>query len=154
MSKPRYPWWQYAKNIIRQYPALKKMHDKLHRQSITPSTSGIQGGGGVSRGTENTALRTLPGKKQLELDAVQQAIEATARLTTGNDRLKMIDIVFWKESHTLSGAAYAIGISYDTAINYHGDFIMLVAYFRGLIEEEELRAAQKIALKSQKDMLK
>ena len=72
----------------------------------------------------------------------------TQRMTTGYDRLKMLNLVFWKKSHTLQGAAMAVNVSYDTAIDYHGDFIMLVAFFRDLITYEELKGNQKIALKS------
>lgn len=153
MSKPRYRWWGYVKNVIRDYKMLNEEYRALHEQSITANISGMPCGGGPSRGTENIALRELPKPKQLEYEAVKSAIAYTQRMKTGPERLKMIDLVFWKKSHTLSGAAMAINISYDTAIDYHGDFIMLTAYFRGLITYDELKGTQKFALKSQKDVL-
>lgn len=153
MSKPRYKWWGYIKNVIRSYPALKREHEDLHEQSITANTTGMPRGGGVSRGIEDIVVRELPKPKQAEYNAVKQAIDSTKRVVTGNDRLKIIDLVFWKQSHTLSGAAMATNISYDTAINYHGEFIMLVAFYRDLITYDELRESQKIALKSQKPVI-
>ena len=36
MSKPREPWWGYAKNVIRKYPAYKKELRELRSQQITP----------------------------------------------------------------------------------------------------------------------
>lgn len=153
MSKPRYRWWGYVKNVIRAYPGLKREYDDLHEQSITANISGTGGSGGISRGTESIAIRELPRPKQREYDAVRQTILLTEHLRTGLDRLKLIDMVFWKGTHTLAGAAMALNISYDTAIDYHGDFIMLVAFYKELITFDELKPAQKIALKSQKYVL-
>lgn len=153
MSKPRFKWWGYIKSVIRAYPELKKEYAQIHEQPITAISSGMPGAGGVSRGTEDIALRELPKSKQKEYDAVRCAINATQRLKTGTDRLKVIDLVFWKQSHTLQGAAMQANISYDTAIGYHGDFIMMVAYFRELATIEELTETQKIALKSQKNVI-
>lgn len=154
MSKPRYRWWGYIKNVIRAYPELKSKYDDLHKQSITANISGIPGGGGASRTVENIAIRELPKKEQEEFEAVRKTVEVTERLRTGADRLKIISLVFWKQSHTLHGAAMKTHIGYDMAIGYHGDFIMVVAYFMGMIQYEELKEYQKIALKSQKPVVK
>ena len=154
MSRPRYKWWGYVKNMIRAYPSLKKEYDDLHEQSVTPNLSGMPGGGEVSRGTENIALRELSGPNQAEYDAVRKAIAITEHMRTGADRLKLMDLVFWKNSHTLQGAAMVIHVSYETAVEYHRDFIMVAAYFRGLVEGDNLVGVQKLALKSQNDVLK
>ena len=143
MSKPRYKWWGYIKSVIRSYPELKKQYDELHRQNITASISGMPGAGGVSRGTENIALKELPKSEQAEMEAVRMAIQATERMKTGKDRMRIVQLVFWKQSHTLQGAALAIPVSYDTAINYHGGFIVMVAYFHGNVSIEELERDKK-----------
>jgi hypothetical protein len=111
-------------------------------------------GGGISRGVESTAIKELPKPNQLEYDAVRRAVAVTERMRTGKDRLRLIDLVFWKQSHTLDGAAYAVGISYDTAVGYHRDFIMIVAFFREMVPYEELSDFQKFTLKSHKDVVK
>ena len=150
MSKPRYGWWGYVKYMIRAYPGLKREYDDLHVQTITANMFGTgSGGGGVNRSLESIAMRELPEPKQRELDAVINTIRITERLRTGKERLKLIDMVFWKGTQTLAGAALALNISYDTAIDYHGDFIMLTAYHKELITFDELKPSQKIALKSQ-----
>lgn len=154
MSRPRYKWWGYVKNMIRAYPGLRKEYDDLHRQSITANMSGIPGGGEASRGTENIALKELPKTKQMEYDAVRKSIAVTEKMKNGAERLKIINLVFWKNSHTLQGAAMAIPVSYETAVEYHRDFIMIAAYFRELVDGENLAGIQKLALKSQKDVLK
>lgn len=153
MSKPRYKWWGYIKNVIRAYPGLKREYEELHEQSVTANASGVPGGGGVSRGTENIALRELSRPRQMEYDAVRKAIAVTERMRTGSDRLKLMNLVFWKNSHTLQGAAFAVNISYETAVEYHRDFIMLTAYFRELVDGDALVGIQKLALKSQNRVL-
>ena len=156
MSKPRYPWWGYAKAMVRQYPELKKEYEQLHEQAITANLSSIPGGGNASRKVEDIVSRELTGSKQIEYEAVRRAIEATRAMRTGRDRLKLVENAYWRQKQSLSlqGAAMAVNISYDTAIDYHGDFIMMVAYFRRLIAYSELKERQKIALKSQKNVLR
>lgn len=140
MSKPRYKWWGYIKNVIRAYPSLKQEYEALHEQSITPSMSGMPGGGGTSRAVENIAIRELPKEEQREYEAVKKAIEGTLRLDTGEDRIKLIDLAYWKH-HKLKDAAWKCHMSYDTARNYNWEFIILVAYHKDLIGYDELRKA-------------
>lgn len=40
-----------------------------------------------------------------EIDAVDAAVEETKQLSDGAERLKLIDLVLWKRTHTLQGAA-------------------------------------------------
>ena len=126
MSSPRYGWWSYAKAMIRAYPRLHKEYEALHSQKITASISGMPGGGGASRTTEDIALRRLPGTQQAEYDAVTRAIELTKGKTYGNDALKLVDLVFWKRRCTVTGAAVQINCSKTTAFRYHREFIQLV----------------------------
>lgn len=134
MSKPRYDWWSYVKGVIRRYPALKAEYADLHNQSVTPNYSGIPGCGAVGRATEDVAIRELPTTKQREYEAVRRAIATTERMKSSRDRLKVVDLVFWKQTHTLEGAALMVPCSYDTAQNYHEEFIKLVASFYGLMD--------------------
>lgn len=154
MSKTKHKWWGYVKNVIRDYPELAKEYAALHTQPITASVSAMPGGGGAKRGTENIALKELPAPKQREYDAVSNAISAIKNLKTAKEREKLVRMVFWEQSHTLAGAAMQLNISYDTAIDYHSDFIMLVAWHMGLATDEDLKPAQKFALKCRKNVLK
>lgn len=138
MSKPRYHWWAYAKAIVRMYPQLKREYEALHTQRITGDPERVPGGkGGVSRAVEITALRQLPPARQREYDAVTQAIELTKRRQNGTDRLALIDLVFWKQSHTLEGAALKLHLSDTTAKRYHTEFIRLVGFCYGLEDVTE-----------------
>lgn len=136
MSKPRYDWWPYVKGMIRRYPALKEEYRELHSQSVTANYSGMsRGGNGVSRGTEQIALRELPSTKQREYEAVRRAIETTLCRSNGQYVLQVIDLVLWKKSHTLEGAALCIPCHYKTAQGWHNEFIRLVALCFGLMDE-------------------
>lgn len=64
--------------------------------------------------------------KPFQSQAVKRAVDDTKSLVDGTERLKLIDMVFWKQTHTLHGAAYMCNVSYKTAINWNGDFIKLV----------------------------
>lgn len=134
MSKPRYPWWGFARNMIRVYPARKKEYEQLHEPSVTANMSGMPGGGGVSRGTEDIAIRELPKAQQREYEAVRRAIEATKLLPNGAQRLRIIELVYWKRSHTVEGAAMRVGYSEDRGKQLHGDFVRLVGKMYGLMD--------------------
>lgn len=68
-----------------------------------------------------------------ELEAVEAAIEETKQLIDGAERLRLIDLVLWKRTHTLQGAALAVYVSERTAQEWHRQFIRLVAQKRGLL---------------------
>lgn len=88
MSKPKYGWWSYVKEMIRRYPV---------------------------QTNEN------------ETKAVACAIELTERLPDGKDRMRVIQMVFLKKTHTLQGAALNVPCSYETAKIWTQQFIRLVA---------------------------
>lgn len=67
-----------------------------------------------------------------ERKAIEETIEETLKLVDGKDRVKVIDLVFFKGTLTLTGAAMKIPCSFDTAQKYHADFIRLLGEKRGL----------------------
>ena len=136
MSSPRYDWWPYVKGMIRRWPKLKEKHSDLHSQSVVASLSGMPSGTSVSRSTENVALRELPTTEQREFEAVRKAIETTERYANGLDRLRIINLVLWKQTHTIEGAALQIPCAWRTAAQWHGEFIRLVARYYGLMDGE------------------
>ena len=116
MSKPRYDWWGYAKAVIRRYPALRAELQERQCPAM--------------------AIRELPAQRQREYEAVRKAIESTERMPGGRDRIKIIDLVFWRRSHTLEGAALTIPCSYRTARRYHEEFIRIVGGNMGFLDGE------------------
>lgn len=134
MSKLRYDWWGYVKGMIRRYPELCEKEQELHTVSITRQLFDMpRGKGRTADTTADAAIRELPDINRRELKAVRSAIEETKKLDTGEARLYLIRLVFWKRSHTLEGAALQCHISYITACRWHRDFIYSVAYAFGLL---------------------
>lgn len=139
--------------MIRDYPALEKEYRDLHEQKITASITGMPGGGNVSRGTEDIAIRELPRSKQLEYDAVRRAIEVTKRIVNGDKRMMIVESVLLKGKYTLDRTANLCGYDYWQARKLLGDFIVTAAFFRGLITVEEVEA-DKCTTKATEKMLK
>lgn len=133
MSTPRYDWWPYVKGMIRRYPELCVRANELHNTSITPSYSGIPGGGYRGDKTADAALRELPEINRRELEAVREAIRVTKALPHGKDRMEILQLVYWKRTHTLFGAAHRAGFSERTVTQWNGDFIREVAKKFGLL---------------------
>lgn len=127
MGKTRYKWWGYVKNVIRAYPEHCAQLNDIRTQSITAAYSGVTGNSGPSRTVEAVAMRELPPMERKEYEAVKKTIDKTLRLRDGAQRIQLIEMVFFKRSHTLQGAADALYISYSTAKRWHNKFIESVA---------------------------
>ena len=95
MSRPKYPWWGYVREVLRRYP------DRV--------TAG-------------------------EAEAISRAIEQTKHIQGGERRLELIEMVFFRQTHTLRGAAMRIPCDYETAKRWQQQFIRLVAKARGLMD--------------------
>ena len=69
-----------------------------------------------------------------EKNAVKNAIDKTLKKDDGKDRIKVIELVLFKQTHTIDGAAQIVCCSERTARRWHTDFIRLVAKEYGLLE--------------------
>lgn len=58
-----------------------------------------------------------------EKRAVETAIENTLGMKTGDLRMKIVELVLMKGTHTIAGAALKCYCSERTAYNYHSEFI-------------------------------
>ena len=133
MSKPRNKWWGYAINCVKAYPALKEKYQDMKAQKITATYSSTPGGGGDGRAIERLAMRELPCQEQREYEAVHNAIEATMLYDTGEERVKLISLVYFgKQRINLDAAGYQLHIAEATAKRWHGDFIRQVGGYLGL----------------------
>lgn len=127
MSKPRYRWWGYIRAVIRHYPELSRQLAELRRTPVTPRYAPSGGAGGPTSPVEAAAMRQLPRQEQREYDAVHAATERTRSLPGGEARVRLIELVFWRQSHTLQGAAMATHMSYASAKRRQEKFIIEVA---------------------------
>lgn len=119
MSKPRYRWWGYVKNVIRAYPELKQQYEDTGQASGGAHTP--------------DAIRALSRQDQREYEAVSAAVWVTERYPNGKQRMDIIRMVYWKQSHTLDGAGEAAGYKEAQVRRINGAFIMLVAEYLGLL---------------------
>lgn len=126
MSRRSNTWRQTARQAAYDYPVLRIRLCDLQSMSITPSLSGMPMGGGEHRSTEDAALRQLPPEDQRRYDAVTQALEISEHLTSGLARRKLIELVYFRRSHTLDGAAMQIPCSVQTAWTWNNDFLLLI----------------------------
>ena len=129
MSKPRYGWWSYIKDMLYRYPALKEQYAASLSVRCTQAFDVVPGGGGVSRGTEQLVIKAISKIAAKEYDAVERAVSQLDPL-----RLKLIRLIYWDRSHTLTGAAMALHISYRTARRWHSAVIYQIARNFGLLE--------------------
>ena len=134
MSKPRYRWWGYVRNVLRAYPALREEYEAMHEQRITANySSEPRGGGSNGRALEDLALRELMPQDQREFLAVQKTIDATMQMPGGEERVAFIRaIYFGKTQKRISDVFPKFHIAEATAWRWHGDFIRLVATHLGL----------------------
>lgn len=136
MSKPRYKWWAYAKSMIREFPGrYEELCARRLPRTVQQYGAIVRGGSGTSRQTETLATTELPRVAQREYDAVRAAVEETLKRSDGRERVRLIDLIFWRQTHTLAGAAQAVHVSYVTAARWHGEFIRLVGANFGLIDD-------------------
>lgn len=95
-------------------------------------------------------LRRYPSGRvtEIERNAVMQAIEETRTLRAGEDVLKLVDMMYWKRTHTVEGAAMQIHVSATTAINWHRRFLRAVARnYPGMMTEETEKTLTNCAKK-------
>ena len=140
MSSREYPWWGDVKRLIEQYPELKEaMRDQLPA-AATAQYGSLTPQGGTGRALESLAVKRLSRRETAEIEAVEAAIRETARKPTGEARLAIIDLVYWRKSHRLYGAALEVGYSEKQVRRYNAEFIRLVAFYLGKIPRSEVKA--------------
>lgn len=135
MSKPRYPWWDYMRKIVKLYPGRVAELRRRQEAKITAKYGPMSpGGSGVSRSTEELGTVSLGSVVDREMQAVRLALEDVAALEHGELRLRQIELYYWKRTHTLDGASRAVGVSDATGWRWNAEFIRSVAQHFGLLD--------------------
>jgi hypothetical protein len=134
MGKSHYWWWQPVKACIKAYPTLQSKLKALQQQSITTTTTLdiAATSNGTGRPAERAALQQLPPREQDILDAVEAAISETMHLPDGAERLKIIDMLLWKQSYTIDGIALECHLSPRSISRRLSAFVVLVGKKMGL----------------------
>ncbi len=120
-------WRDQARKAASAYPRLHEELRELQRMSVTPRLSGMPGGGGSGRAVEDAVLRQLPPEEQNAHDAVEHALRMMDLFRTAAKRRKLVELVYWRRTHTVYGAGVEIGVSEETAKRWNADFLLCVA---------------------------
>lgn len=103
---------------LEHYPESKRQLEEYKRDMIpsaTPAYSLSAGGhSGESRPTENISLKILSDQYVIHTARCIEAIERVLHKLNADDK-KLIDLVYWKGSHSISGAALASHTSKSAA---------------------------------------
>lgn len=119
-------WKRMARDAAYAYPRLHRQLTDMKSPSLTPKLTGMPRGGGTSRTVEDLALRQLPKGDQDAHDAVERALRILGEMRTGAKRRKLVELVYFRRTHTLYGAGVELGISEETAGAWSRDFLVSV----------------------------
>ena len=140
MSKPRYSWWGYVKNVIRAYPELRERLLEAPETAVTAGYGPQTPRNGSGRPIERSVVQRLSGRDAEEYEAVNAAIRETARMSNGEARLAIIDLVYWKRAKVcVEEAGRRVGYSPKQTKRICVEFVRLVAFYLGEIPREEVR---------------
>lgn len=144
MSSPRYWWWGSVRNALRIYPKLKERYE-MPDVALTARYGEQSGHNAPSRTTETTAIDCMSDGDYKVYRAITAAVEETRQMDAGRERLKVIELLYWKRYwKTIEGVAYEVGYSKSRAEDFHGEFIRLVAYYMGLIPREKISRRKRL----------
>lgn len=103
-----------------------------YRATLMPSNTphyGLEAAGGQSgsgRPTEALGVKLSTNPYILEIERAVLAIQyVTDRLTP--ERLRLIDLVYWRGTHTVEGAAAMLHVSRRTAYNWRNEVLTAIA---------------------------
>ena len=129
-------WRREARAAAYAYPGLAAELQELRRVKLSSGLGGAPKGTGAQRPSETAALRELPGDLQAKHDAVAAAMSQVGRLHRGGLRRQLVVLVYFRRSHTVYGAAAALGVSENTAKRWNADFLLAVSV--GLKKTQEI----------------
>ena len=123
-------WRSEARAALRQYPKLKRRQGENDMQ-ITPVYGGAAVQHSASRTTEDVALRsTLTEREENIISAVEFMLNMQSRYANSKERLRMVELVYFKHTHTIDGAADIVHYSPDALWRWYGE--ILTAVYVGL----------------------
>ena len=123
-------WRSEARRALRDYPRIKRRQADNEMQ-ITPVYGGAAVQHSASRTTENVALRsTLTEREENVISAVEFMLNMQRRYQNSAERLRMIELVYFKHTHTIDGAADIVHYSPDALWRWNGE--ILTAVYVGL----------------------
>ena len=129
-------WRGEARKALRDYPRIKKRQSLLTSQQITPVYGGAAVQHSASRTTEDVALRsTLTEREETIVSAVEFMLQMQSRYYNADARMRMVELVYFKHTHTIDGAADIVHYSPDALWRWNGE--ILTAVYVGLKKEQK-----------------
>lgn len=117
-----------AKAALRAYPRIQK---RMKEPKITPDYGGVVVQHEASRTTENIALQSnLTEAEENIVSTVEFALQMQQRCYNANERMKMVQMVYFNHTHTLDGAAQVVGYNINTVKGWNNE--LLSSVFTGL----------------------
>lgn len=135
MSSYRHWWTPNVARALKEYPRLIAKKDELRKTALIAKYSTDPRNKNATRSTENIALKDLPPAEAATVDAISSALDEISRRRDGDEIIRLVDLVHFRRSHTLYGAAMVLNMSEITAKRKNGDFIKLVAKKLGYMTE-------------------
>ena len=132
MRRANEKWYQHAEEVVMRYPEYCRDMERLEKDAAWKSRED-QPGKGSKRPDPTAASGTLladdPYYAQVRAykDAVYGAYAESLSLSEGTKIVKIIRLLYWDRTHTLLGAAGAVGYSLSQAGRLRRRFIVSVA---------------------------
>lgn len=123
-------WRGEARRALREYPRIKRRQAD-NEATITPVYGGAAVQHSASRTTENVALRTtLTEREENIVSAVEFMLAMQRRYPNGAERVRMVELVYFRHTHTIDGAADVVHYSADALWRWNTE--ILTAVYVGL----------------------
>lgn len=113
-----------ARSALYAYPKLAR---KRAEPKITPDYGGVVVQHGASRTTENVALASpLTDDEERIVCAVDNALDTLGHNYNADARLRVVQMVYFRRTHTLYGAAMEVGYGINTVKLWNRELMMSV----------------------------
>ena len=123
-------WRGEARRALREYPRIKRRQAE-NEATITPVYGGAAVQHSASRTTENVALRSpLTEREENIISAVELMLSMQRRYPNGGERVRMVELVYFRHTHTIDGAADVVHYSADALWRWNTE--ILTAVYVGL----------------------
>lgn len=119
-------WRNEARAALRAYPKIKSKQAAF-APMITPIYGALAVKHGATRSTENAALtQTLTEREEAIIRAVDLAVGVQAGYYNADARMKVISLIYFKQTHTMWGAAIEVGYNLNTVKAWNTEVLMAV----------------------------
>ncbi len=116
-----------AWKALRSYPRLKQKQSDYTDISMTANYNGMPSSHSASRTTENIALKPkLTDREERIVRAVEKMLEMQSYYPNRDERMKFIELVYFRHTHTIEGAAMEVHYSTEACKRWSAEIIAAV----------------------------